>query len=247
MEKAVAIFERKREMLLTTFAIITTGILSFRFYQEYQKEKRNRSNQTLSIQAQEKERLISKPKMLEILSAMRKECSDDLKILKGLFRKRRRAVFENEDEYQEEIDNHNRKYQQLINIVNDKIYKSFNISDKNFDESIQALNNDLEISIRLNLVYKTEDENPDFEGITSEKMLEILKYNNQRYFELANISPRRRSYEYLLIRIQDEIYFNYNIEVEDLMAYFEKYCKSDANFSSEIQAMQLSTSKLFSI
>jgi len=41
----------------------------------------------LLVQAQEKERLISKPKMLEILSAMRKECSDDLKILKELFRK----------------------------------------------------------------------------------------------------------------------------------------------------------------
>jgi len=73
--------------------------------------------------------------------------------------------------------------------VNEKVLRSFNISDQNFDESIQALSNDLDVSTQFNLLYKIEDaENADVE-ISQEMMVEILKYNNKRYFELANIAP----------------------------------------------------------
>jgi len=109
--------------------------------------------------------------------------------IENIKKKGRRAVFQDEDAYQEEIDAFNKKCQQLIKTVNEKVFRSFNISDQNFDESIQALSNDLDVSTQFNLLYKIEDvENINVE-ISQETMVEILKYNNKRYFELANIDP----------------------------------------------------------
>ena len=98
-------------------------------------------------------------------------------------------MFENEDAYQEEITVFNNKYQQIINAVNEKVFGSFNISDKNFDESIQALSNDVDISTQFNLLYKIEDVENANVDISQELLVEILKYNNKRYFELANMAP----------------------------------------------------------
>lgn len=76
--------------------------------------------------------------------------------------------------------------------MNDRVFRSFNISDKNFDESIQALSNDDDISKQCNLLYKSEEFEDQNLKISQEIMVEILKYNNKRYFELANIAPVRK-------------------------------------------------------
>ncbi len=104
MEKAVQIFENKKEFYLTSLAILVTGLLglslevyiwmynlihSFRFVQQYKKEQDLNKPFAKDHSFFEKERLISKSKLLEILSILRKECAQDLRVLKEEFRKSR--------------------------------------------------------------------------------------------------------------------------------------------------------------
>jgi len=70
--------------------------------QEYRKEQNLKKSFAKDPSMFEKERLISKPELLEILSHLRKECAQDLRVLKEEFRKsrfdmilRKRMIFKN--------------------------------------------------------------------------------------------------------------------------------------------------------
>ena len=59
-------------------------------------------------------------------------------------------MFEDQDAYQKVVDFYNAKLDSLFETANEKVFKKFKTDGKNFDESVQALNNDDEVLVAFN-------------------------------------------------------------------------------------------------
>ena len=67
-------------------------------------------------------------------------------------------MFDDENDYQKVIDDFNKESIRIIEGAHKKIFKQYKISNKNFDESVQALYSDPEVSNGLNFMMKPNDE-----------------------------------------------------------------------------------------
>jgi len=223
--------------------------ISVYFYRQ-RKNLENKKRETASLSKNSKvetahKRIISEKELLNVIESIKKECNEELKILRTKYREERRKVFYDEEAYEALIDEYDSKLLQILQETSQNVFSKFRISQTIFDDSVKYYVDDEEISLAAGSIA-TVDEDFNMAGIPShinkELLLDIFNFYNKRYNEA--IFDSQKNIEYLTTRIQDEIYFQYKIEMEEFTSYYKLLnCENDQDFQPKVDEIHKSVTK----
>jgi len=249
MEKAKTFISKNRVAVITVATLGIAGALSVYFYKQ-RKNPENKKRETVSgsqiLRAGTRaKRIISEKELLDVIESIKKGCNADLKVLRAKYREERRKVFYDDEAYEALIDEYDSKLLQILQETSENVFSKYRISQAIFDDSVKYYVDDEEISLAAGSIA-TVDEDFNISDIPShinkDLLLDIFNFYNKRYNEA--IFDSQKNIEYLTTRIQDEIYFQYKIEMEEFTSYYKLLnCENDQDFQPKVDEIHKSVTK----
>ncbi|CAG9335069.1 unnamed protein product [Blepharisma stoltei] len=206
---------------------ISAGILVYLY------QKKNQKNDMLKVE------ILSKESFIEICQKIRKEYSNNYWPAVKACRIERRKYPPRSEHYEHAIVNFQKKTKAFLDHATEHVTKNYRVSPKVFEDSVNYYDSFPEISQYSEEIVKPAYTEDIKLHLTKERVIEFMMYYSNRFTELNADYLDFDEYLVVTSQIEDEIYSNYQIEVEELNNEYEKY---KAELEDIVEPMKTQTS-----
>ena len=201
------------KVILTCTALVAAGSLSLFLLTKL------RTKQKILI----KKHILNKESYAEITTEIRKNYSKLYWAELNKSRCQRRAFQVRSAEYEKCVSSFQRKMKNLLEESQKSIISKYRISETVFQESVNYYDSDPRMKEYGEKLVQPLPPEHISSNLNKEEAKKILNFYSMRLKEFESECPDLDEYLVINNQIEDEIYRNFKIEIEELNAVFEKY------------------------
>jgi hypothetical protein len=179
----------------------------------------NLTNEDLSESLGENGQALSKHLLLRILYNIRESTKEQVFKVKGHYRGKRRQNYDNQEKYAKYSEKLFTTIDKILKKSSVEILKEIGVSQELFDKSIE-INQDHEVEEYIKNLA-TCDKNVTVRPIIEEGTVKkIIAYHEKVYIDLSQSFPDPADNDLMSAGIEDEIFFKFNVEFEEVAAHY---------------------------
>lgn len=178
---------------------------------------------------------IDKKDLLLALTFIRRMSERHLAKLRRDFRSQRRKNYNEIEIYRQFIKEFEEQTEFLLAEASQRVFIDAGINQENFDYTVNYYASDEEVMAAVNSLGVAKKVKPP-EGISKSALLDMLKFVARRREELAEVNEEPLDLGFLNARLEDDLFFEYSMEPEQLAALFDKLnCGEDPAFQEYLE------------